>query len=372
MYNALTQTTDQFLFQNTPYHEIPELKLGWEREVQLFDQEGNPARFEQIQHLVKLFPEVTSEELYAHCIELKLSAPVQTSEQLIRKARSIREQVSKEAFKLGLIMIDSSVLPLDRQVCFNPGEFYQRIVRDIYPTFLPGFRVFGTHLHVNCPSGNLALRVHNRLYRYIWPLFRGLTLNAPFDMGVTTGHASVRQQRRREFILSGDPVQFPESFEELQSLTKSVLGIGVSPSIRIFTGTGPHPRVGTYEVTDCDNSEISDLQSLAEILQLLVALGTQEDLPDWTTPDFWVRWNSMMIDAKGSQANVWWKGNIISYQKAMIDLVETLIEYSPISSRAHLIADVQTMFERKTMGERALISYDQTPDIWEVVKNQTY
>lgn len=131
-----------------------------------------------------------------------------------------------------------------------PDERYERILERL--AWLTYQRVvFGLHIHVGVPDGELALGAINILVQYL-PHLLALSANSPFWQGVDTGLASSRAALYRLLPHSGVPRYFGK-WKEFRTYCHVMQDCKAMQSFKdIYWDIRPRPDFGTIEFRICD------------------------------------------------------------------------------------------------------------------------
>src|SRR5262249_15215538 len=131
-----------------------------------------------------------------------------------------------------------------------PDERYERIMDRL--AWLAYQRVlFGLHIHVGVPSGDLAIAITNLLVQYL-PHLLALSANSPFWQGVDTGLASSRGALYRLLPHAGVP-RFFRTWREFRNFCQVMIDCKTIRSFKdIYWDIRPRPDLGTIEFRICD------------------------------------------------------------------------------------------------------------------------
>lgn len=132
----------------------------------------------------------------------------------------------------------------------SPEERYDRIMDRL--AWLAYYRVvFGLHVHVGIPNGDMAIGVINMLVRNL-PHLLALSANSPFWNGSDTGLASCRSALYRLLPHSGIPQYFGK-WKEFRDFCRIMQDCGTIHSFKdIYWDIRPRPDFGTIEFRVCD------------------------------------------------------------------------------------------------------------------------
>lgn len=258
--------------------------LGVEMELQLLDRETGdlaPGALRVVHACNEdAVPGVTA-ELMQSMLEVKTgvcSSVADVREQLVERLRRVRNIASSMGYDIAL----AGTHPFHRttgSVVFPEGR-YERIV-DRLAWMIHQRVVFGLHVHIGMPSGDMAIGVTNMLVQYI-PHLLALSANSPFWQGVDTGLASCRTALYRALPHAGVPRYFPnwKGFRTFCRVMRDCKAI-TSPK-DIYWDIRPRPELGTIEFRMCDQPLTLGLTfSLVALIRCLVrhTLELLDELP---------------------------------------------------------------------------------------------
>lgn len=125
--------------------------------------------------------------------------------------------------------------------------------------------VFGLHVHVGVPSGDIAIAITNMMVQYL-PHLLALSASSPFWNGVDTGLASSRAALYRLLPHAGVPRYF-RNWKEFRNYYRVMRDCQAIRSNKdIYWDIRPNPELGTVEFRICD------MPSSLKITFALVAL----------------------------------------------------------------------------------------------------
>jgi carboxylate-amine ligase len=153
-----------------------------------------------------------------------------------------------------------------------PDERYERILDRL--AWLTYQRVmFGLHVHVGMPSGDMAIGVINLLMQYI-PHLVALSASSPFWQGVDTGLASSRTALYRLLPHSGLPPYFT-NWRDFRGYCKVMMKCQTISSFKdIYWDIRPRPDLGTIEFRVCDVPQtITQTLRLVALIHCLSIFG---------------------------------------------------------------------------------------------------
>jgi carboxylate-amine ligase len=150
-----------------------------------------------------------------------------------------------------------------------PAERYER-VKDRLAWLTYQRVVFGLHVHVGVPSGDLAIGVINLLVQYL-PHLLALSANSPFWNGVDTGLNSSRTALYGLLPHAGVPCYFGnwKEFRRYCQVMRDCQAIRCFKDI--YWDVRPRPDFGTIEVRICDMpATLATTLGLAALTRCLV------------------------------------------------------------------------------------------------------
>lgn len=232
----------------------PEPTLGVEVELQILDRESGdlvPGSVRVLKACAEEGIEGVTAELMQSMLEVRTSvcqSVAEVRDQLVPTIRRVRNIASSLGHELAL----GGTHPFNRSatsVVF-PAERYERIMDRL--AWLTYQRVvFGLHVHVGVPNGELALGVINMLVQHL-PHLLALSANSPFWQGVDTGLSSCRAAMYRLLPHSGVPRYF-KKWKEFRSYCQVMKDCKTIRSFKdIYWDIRPRPDFGTIEFRICD------------------------------------------------------------------------------------------------------------------------
>jgi carboxylate-amine ligase len=232
-------------------------------------------------------------ELMQSMIEVKTDVCQNVAEVRAQLRPNLR-RLSNIARSLGYDLALSGTHPFHRttgSVVF-PAERYERIMDRL--AWLTYQRVvFGLHVHVGVPNGDLAIGTMNLLVQYI-PHMLALSANSPFWNGVDTGLASSRAALYGLLPHSGVPRYFL-NWKEFRAYCQTMKDCKTIQSFKdIYWDIRPRPDFGTIEFRICDMpASLSAVLGLTALTRCLVvhALRLLHDRPRLRSGDirrYWV------------------------------------------------------------------------------------
>lgn len=159
-----------------------------------------------------------------------------------------------------------------------PSERYDRIY-DRLAYMIHQRVVFGLHVHVGVPSGDMAIGIINMLVQHL-PHLLAVSANSPFWQGVDSGLASCRTALFRSLPHAGVPRYFP-GWKEFRTFFRVMRDCQAIQSTRdIYWDIRPRPELGTIEFRVCDvPTTIATTLSIVALIRSL-AVATQRLLEE--------------------------------------------------------------------------------------------
>jgi len=210
-------------------------------------------------------------ELSQSCVEM-LSPVFSTVAELAREIPGLRREVAGLAQSGGVALASSGTHPFSDPTGqpLNESEHHRRVEEEM-GWVARTQAIYGLHVHVAVPDGDVAIRAMGMLSRYV-PLLIALSSNSPFWRGEDTRLASTRIKIFEIFPRSG----LPPTFRDWSGFERHVETLVASGSIPDYSwcwwDVRPHARFGTVEVRALDaQTNAAYTVSLAALIQCLVA-----------------------------------------------------------------------------------------------------
>ncbi len=236
------------------FHPTPEPLMGVEIELQILDRDTYdlaPGAVRILKACEEDSVEGTSAELMQSMIEVKTGvcqSMEQVREQLFSRIKRVRNIARSLGYELAMAGTHpfhrtgtSTVFPLERyENIFDRLAWltYQRVV-------------FGLHVHVGMPSGDMAIGAIDLMGQYL-PHLIALSANSPFWQGVDTGLASSRIALYRLLPRAGIPPHF-SNWRGFRGYYKVMVDCQAISSLKdIYWDIRPRPDFGTIEFRICD------------------------------------------------------------------------------------------------------------------------
>lgn len=236
------------------FHPSAEPYLGVEIELQILDRDTGdlaPGAVRILKACEEEKIDGVSAELMQSMIEIKTGVCPNLDtvrDQLVTRVRRVRNIASSLGHELAM----AGTHPFHRTTSSTvfPAERYERILDRL--AWLTYQRVmFGLHVHVGVPSGDIAIAAINEMVKYV-PHLIALSANSPFWQGVDTGLASSRIALYRLLPHSGLP-QYFANWKEFRGYCKVMMDCQTIASFKdIYWDIRPRPDLGTIEFRVCD------------------------------------------------------------------------------------------------------------------------
>lgn len=191
---------------------------------------------------------------------------------LLAELRQLRDAICEAGDRLNIDISGGGAHPVsvwkDRRI--YPTERFLH-TSHLYGYLAKQFTVFGQHVHIGCPTGDVAIQLTHQLAPYI-PFFIALSAASPYAQGEETSFETSRLHAVAVFPLSGHMprlgnwAEFNRYFEEMK-------GYGIVESMKDFYwDIRPKPEFGTVEVRIFDTPLTVEMAAaLAALVQTLAA-----------------------------------------------------------------------------------------------------
>ncbi len=258
------------------FHPSAEPSIGVEIELQILDRDSGdlaPGAVRIIKACEEAKIEGVAAELMQSMIEVKTGVCKNVDEvrdQLFARTRKVRNIASSLGFELAM----GSTHPFHRTSTSTvyPAERYEKILdRLAWVTYQ---RVmFGLHVHVGMPSGDMAIGAINLLMQYV-PHLIAASASSPFWQGVDTGLMSSRVALYRLLPHAGLPLYFSD-WKEFRNYCKVMKDCDTITSFKdIYWDIRPRPDFGTIEFRICDIPlTITETLRLVALIRALTVSG---------------------------------------------------------------------------------------------------
>ena len=256
--------------------------VGVELELQILDRETGdlaPGAVRLLQACREEAIEGVSAELLQSTIEIKTGVCQSVTEARDTLKPTLR-RVRNLAASLGYDLTFGGTHPFNRTSTSSvfPAERFQRMEAEM-PWLAYQSAVFGLHVHVGVPDGDLAIGVINMVVQYL-PHLLAMSANSPFWQGVDTGLASARAILFRLTPGSDLPHYFPnwQGFQDYVEVMRACEAIVSTKDI--YWDIRPRPKTGTIEFRICDMpATLEYALALAALIRCLV-IASQRKLED--------------------------------------------------------------------------------------------
>jgi carboxylate-amine ligase len=247
--------------------------VGVELELQILDRESR----DLVPGAPRLLKACNEENVPGVAAEL-MQSMLEVRTDVCHNIGEVREQllsrvqrVANIARSLGFDLAMAGTHPFHRAgtSAIFPAERYERIVdRLAWLTYQR--EVFGLHVHVGVPGGDLALGVINRLVQYL-PHLLALSANSPFWQGIDTGLASSRAALYRLLPHAGVPRYFAR-WKDFRTFCQVMTDCKAIASFKdIYWDIRPRPDFGTIEFRICDTpASLGEVFGLSALTRCLV------------------------------------------------------------------------------------------------------
>jgi carboxylate-amine ligase len=236
------------------FHPSAEPTLGVEIELQILDRDSGdlaPGAVRILKACEEEKIEGTSAELMQSMIEVKTGVCRTVDEardQLFGRIHRMRNIASSLGFELAM----GGTHPFHKTSTSTiyPDERYERI-RDRLAWLTYQRVMFGLHVHIGVPSGDMAIGAINLLMQYV-PHLIAASASSPFWQGVDTGLASSRIALYRLLPHAGLPLYF-SNWKDFRNYCKVMKDCNTISSFKdIYWDIRPRPDFGTIEFRICD------------------------------------------------------------------------------------------------------------------------
>ncbi|MEU6773186.1 glutamate--cysteine ligase [Streptomyces sp. NPDC046759] len=163
-----------------------------------------------------------------------------------------RRRLDAAATAHGLAVVAAGTVPLARTADMRPtaGRRYRRMV-DEYRMIADEQLICGTHVHVDVPDRDVAVRVMCEVSPWLHVLL-ALSSSSPFWLGADTGYASWRTMVWQRWPTAGPPGCFADA-AEYDAAVQCLVDSGViSDAGMIYYDIRPSAHQQTLELRICD------------------------------------------------------------------------------------------------------------------------
>ncbi|MEU3525802.1 glutamate--cysteine ligase [Streptomyces sp. NPDC038707] len=163
-----------------------------------------------------------------------------------------RRRLDAAASAHGLAVVAAGTVPLARPQDTRPtdGRRYRHMV-DEYRMIADEQLICGTHVHVDVPGRDLAVRLMCEVSPWL-PVLLALSASSPFWLGTDTGYASWRTMVWQRWPTAGPPGCFADA-AEYDAAVRCLIDSGViSDAGMIYYDLRPSAHQQTLELRICD------------------------------------------------------------------------------------------------------------------------
>lgn len=288
-------------------------------------------------------------------------------------ARKVRE-VERAAARHGVRLFWAATHPFSRwrDQAITPDDRYYKLADLLRETVVRPV-TFGLHVHVGVESGDKAVRVIDRLERYL-PALLALSANSPLWHGRPTGHHAHRIELLEGFPTGGLPPRI-RTWDGYLGLVEQLKRAGFIESHReLWWDVRPSAENGTVEVRICDMPpDLPSVLGLTALIQCLVRhLGAEIDrgADEPECHPLFTRQNRWRAYRFGMAAELVEPGTLeaVPARKLVSRLVSRLRDDAVALGCDRALDSVLEMVARPTGSERQLALLEETGDLAEVVR----
>lgn len=262
--------------EDTAFHGSSNPSIGVEIELQILDRDTGdlaPGAVRLLKACQEEKIDGVAAELMQSMIEVKTgicNSVDEVRDQLYTRTRRVRNIASSLGFELAM----GSTHPFHRTAASTvyPDERYERI-RDRLAWLTNQRVMFGLHVHVAMPSGDMAIGAINLLMQYV-PHLIAVSASSPFWQGVDTGLMSSRIALYRLLPHAGLPPYF-SNWKEFRNYCKVMTDCHAIASFKdIYWDIRPRPDFGTIEFRICDlPMTLSETLRIVALVRCLAVSG---------------------------------------------------------------------------------------------------
>ncbi len=279
------QPLDELAFRTSP-----DTTLGVELELQIVDRDTG----DLVPGALRILDVCAEEKIDGVAGEFLMSM-IEVKTGVCRDVTAVRDElfpllrrVRNIASAMGYDLAVGATHPFSRAAtnAVSPDERYQRI-RKRQGWLAYQEAIFGLHVHVGVPDGDLAIGLVNLLTPYL-PHMLALSANSPFWQGIDTEFASARAAMFRPSPHAGIP-QHCTSWDDFRYYCTAMRDGGAMESAKdVYWDIRPRGDLGTIEFRVFDApATLSTVLALTALTRSLVADGLRllEDRPDLIAGD---------------------------------------------------------------------------------------
>jgi carboxylate-amine ligase len=287
----------------------------------------------------------------------------------------VLRRVKNLASSLGFALALGATHPFNRGITgvVFPGERYERI-QDRLAWLTYQRVVFGLHVHVGVPNGDIAMGVISTLVRYL-PHLLAVSASSPFWHGEDTGLASCRTVLYRMLPHAGVPRHF-RNWKEFRTFCRVLYDCRAIQSPKdIYWDIRPCPAFGTIEFRICDMpTSLNVMLGIVALIHSLV-ISTQrllEERPHLCRGDSRRHWiaieNKWLATRYGLQAmhirTPSGKRRLLAHD--LTDLIKRLQPIAEESGDAAFLAAIRPAEQLESGAERQRRLFRETGD-WKML-----
>lgn len=251
------------------------------------------------------------------------------------------------AVELGVKLGVSGTHPFQRwsDRLISNQDRYQKLHQK-YQWLVRRMNVYGLHVHIGVPNGEVALSVSNALIRYL-PHLLALSANSPFWQGLDTGMQSSRINIMESFPSAGIPLQFKQ-WKEMEHYCDVLCRTGVINSIKdLYWYIRPNIQYGTIEFRICDAmptlNETMAIVALIQCLVVFVSNSIEADAPEWqwSTEQQWTAPENQWIAARDGLEGIIIIDSSGQRKKISDALLELIQRLAPTAQNLNCIEELE-------------------------------
>ncbi len=353
------------------FQASPEPTLGVEVELQILDRDSgdlSPGAVPIIKMCEQEKIDGVAAELMQSMIEVKTGVCKTVDEvrdQLFERIRRVRNISSSLGYELAM----ASTHPFHRTTTSTvyPDERYERI-RDRLGWLTYQRVMFGLHVHVGMPSGDMAIGAINLLMQNI-PHLIAASASSPFWQGVDTGLSSSRVALYRLLPHAGLPLHF-SNWKEFRNYCGVMKDCNTITSFKdIYWDIRPRPDFGTIEFRICDiPMTITETLRLVALIRAMAVSGLRllQERPRLRRGDIKRHWiaveNKWLATRYGMQA-VYIRtpsGKRRPLAKDLSDLIDRLLPIARETGDDKYLAALQPVAKIETGADRQRHHFRET------------
>lgn len=346
--------------------------LGVEQEIQLIDPETSDLKPCSLELLTKLGEQTKiTAEIFQSMIEVRTGICANAFEVFEDLKRS-HQLLLGVAQSMGVCLASSGSHPFAKYTLRKlfPSERYQYLI-DRNQWIARRLLIFGLHVHVGMPDGEAAIRISNRLQRYL-PLLLAMSSSSPYWDSQDTGLSSCRITVFEAIPTGGHPC-IVRSWNDFVKMTERLRRSGGIGSLKdIWWDIRPNPDFGTIEIRICDiPHRVDQVGALAALVQLLCEYLDTSAPHEMDEPeDWWIRENKWRASRYGTEACfiVTNEGETLSALQVWKELKRDL---QPLIEKRHYQKFIETLdgfFAKGTCAEEQRRVYAETERLESVVE----